>query len=163
MAKASNAETVFVLCVGTPFTAGAERRADAGIFAVELVGNEPTLKDHWYASEDPNVVVPQGSLVSFDEHTVGFSGNAESNHDEFWILDFSTRSGQLLYEAEESFVLGQGSFSQGTQLLFVPHTKLGLLRYKREDSGELSALPTINVSPSRKLPPREIRILSLND
>ena len=75
------------------------------------------------------------------------------------LIDTATNTTTVLLVATDSFVLGQRAYSAESEMLLAPDALGGLRRWKITETGDITPLPTLVVSPLRRLPAREVRPL----
>lgn len=156
----NSAVGVWVLCAGETFEETEQRRVGAGVVRLEVAASGIAVPSaRWLAVEHGNVLPPSTGLIALDEHRVVVVATGDNQPDQLVVIDTATNTAQVLFVATDSFVLGQGSYSAESKMLLVPDALYGLRRWSVTETGEITPLPTVVVSPLRRLPAREVRAL----
>ena len=154
----------FVLCSGYSFSLEGDRRAAAGIALINIPASGNAVIEHiWRASDHATSRVPSNGLVVIDATRVAVNamGDQSANtNDAYVVIDFSDDSQMTAFTSEGAFVNGIGAFVDATKMIYVPDANAGLHVGHLNANGTIDMLNTINVSPCRHLPAREIRPIS---
>lgn len=148
----------FVTCNGTSFGTADDRREGAGVVALAL---EPdggvSVRAVWRAADHPDAPVFNTWTVPLSAERVvaiAMGDVGRELDDRAAVLAFDGEP-EMLVEADDAFVLGDGTFDAERGLLLLPDARAGTIRrFAMESARELE--PAV-ASACRALPPREIR------
>ncbi|MCB9636534.1 MAG: hypothetical protein H6721_30865 [Sandaracinus sp.] len=150
-----------VSCLGwsSMFFGGPDTYQSAGIVEVSVDGDGvPTLARSWRPSAEDRVSVQ--NVVVLDERRVVASAFGDFGgpvFDRLFVIDFDSGMASLVFEATESYTVGQGAVVGG--MLLVPDASEDVRAVRRFSVGEtLTEAESIEVGPAT-LPPRVIRAL----
>ncbi|MCZ7677427.1 MAG: hypothetical protein M5U28_01080 [Sandaracinaceae bacterium] len=149
-----------VTCQGASFGDAEERRAGAGVAALEL-GEDGgvVVRSAWRAADHPESPVFNTWSVPLSGErvvTVAMGDLRQGVGDALGLVDLSSGEATLLFEAGTAFVLGDGAYDAGARLLLLPDAHEGTIR-RFEMSEPPRELSPVEASSCRGLPPREVR------
>ncbi len=154
---------LWVLCAGDTFSSTEQRRLRSGIIRVSLTSPGTAISTYqWLAKSHGNVLVPSTGLIPINHHLVVAvaTGDAlQKEKDQILVIDTDTNTTTVLFEADDSFILGQGCYAAEHNRMLIPDASVGIRRWSVTENLEFLPLPTIDTSPLRRLPAREIRPL----
>ncbi len=157
-----------VLCRGATFAGVEERRRSAGLVSFRLENGLPLVHFVWRASDFPQMPVPSGSVLMLGPDTVLAVSRADAGGHDRWVKysvaeDRETTTFEILYEAQNAFVLGDGSARQVSATetrVYLPdaeHNTLLLRDWRRDAHGVWRSEPERTSSlPSGSLPARVV-------
>jgi len=155
---------VFVACAGPTYTDLRGRRDGAGVASLHIPTSGPAEGEWiWRAAEHPELPPPTEALVPLHDDVVfvvSMGDSTAGERDRLLRLELGDGTGAIVYESPEAFDLGPGAVSPGGDFLLLPDAVSGVLRF--DIVGDTLATPsTIDASPCRRLPARELRALVL--
>lgn len=168
VAKVPNSDTeLWVLCAGDTFGGAEERRLRSGL--VRVSAERPGIARETYrmrATDHGNLLPPSTGLIPLDTERVIVIASGDASHeqeDQVLLIDTGNNTVTTVFEATESFVLGQGCYLEAARVLLIPDASAGARRWVVTSGHSLEPLPTIDVSPLRRLPAREIRAIQTRE
>lgn len=152
-------DEVLVSCVGysdVGFGDLAGERATAGIARISLSGGAANIESLWRVSDDDDHLLSVYALVSLggDSAVAVAPGDFVATNDDLMHVDLGTGTQTSIVVGDGSFVIGQGAYD-GTSLLLVPDTSMGIRRF---DTSDFSEQESVTIGPGA-LPPALIRRL----
>lgn len=144
-----------VTCGGATFGQESDRRDGAGVALLELTaGGELTELGRWQAADHPELGVASTYAVPLgDGRVVAIaSGDSGATADRAVLLDLMAGSAEVLFEAAEAFVLGEGAYDPEGDLLLIPDASAGAVRR----FVGLVEIEPVDTAGCRGLPPREV-------
>ncbi|MEZ4255363.1 MAG: hypothetical protein R3A78_06555 [Polyangiales bacterium] len=159
---------VLVLCAGETFSDADGRRAEAGLVLLESDGSALRVAAVWKATDHPTLPPPQFGAVSLGGARFVYESLSidADRSDALVAVDITSGEGETIDvypldggDARLQFNLGPGAFLPDEDVLLVPLATGGVLRWKVTDALAPSPLETLDPSPCRSLPAREIALL----
>lgn len=153
-------ERAFALCTGPSFVSEAERRQKAGVLELVLTDTGALeVERSWHAADHPEVPPPTSSPLALDAERVAFVADPRGNGrgvDRFILVDMTTEHAELIFEADDSFVLGASAFNPAQGLLLLPDAHARAVHRMQVDGANVSLHDSVPVPLCRGLPPRQI-------
>ncbi|MCB9667666.1 MAG: hypothetical protein H6715_06090, partial [Myxococcales bacterium] len=143
------------------------RRLRSGL--VRVSAERPGIARETYrmrATDHGNLLPPSTGLIPLDTERVIVIASGDASHeqeDQVLLIDTGNNTVTTVFEATESFVLGQGCYLEAARVLLIPDASAGARRWVVTSGHSLEPLPTIDVSPLRRLPAREIRAIQTRE
>lgn len=158
-------ELAVVTCRGRTFSDEPGRRGTAGLAMLELREDGAVhVRSTWRTSDHRDGPAFNTWAVPLDSDHVVVTATGDllaGIDDRVGVLGMSGDAPAApLFDAQDAFVIGDGTFDASSELLLVPDAHLGRVRrFRRESGGLWSELPPVDTAGCRGLPPREIRPL----
>ncbi len=153
-------EHAIALCTGASFVSESERRTQAAL--IRLVMSETgglEIERVWRAVDHPHVPSPTSSPLALDRDHVLFVADPrgdEDGIDQWMMVNLETGNAELIFAADDAFVLGTGAFDPERGLLLLPDAHARAVHRMSVDGAVISLRDSVRLPICRGLPPRQI-------